>query len=117
MIGFLVAAASAFSPRVVLPRCAGRSPARVTMQDPDHNAMTLAATAGGIAALAGHQAMISIFFVGCKFGDAVSQTSQAFLPACYDYDESTAQEYHIGIFEIRKLTNDKHIKSMEISEF
>ena len=54
-----------------------------------YNAMTLAATAGGIAALAGHQAMISIFFVGCKFGDAVSQTSQAFLPACYDYDEST----------------------------
>ena len=26
--------------------------------------------------------MVSIFFLGCKFGDAVSQTAQAFLPSC-----------------------------------
>ena len=31
-----------------------------------------------------HQATISVFFLGCKFGDAVSQTSQAYLPACFD---------------------------------
>ena len=51
MVGcLLIAAASAFCPRVALPRCAGpRSPAHVTMQDPDHNvtsafASTLAAS-------------------------------------------------------------------------
>ena len=27
--------------------------------------------------------MVSIFFLGCKFGDTVSQTAQAYLPACY----------------------------------
>lgn len=49
-----------------------------------YNAMTLGATANGIVALAAHQAMISVFFLGCKFGDAISQTSQTYLPACYD---------------------------------
>ena len=28
--------------------------------------------------------MICVFFLGCKFGDAISQTSQAYLPACYN---------------------------------
>ena len=46
-----------------------------------YNSMTLAATTD-VASLAAHQVLISIFFVGCKFGDAVSQTSQAYLPAC-----------------------------------
>ena len=54
-----------------------------------YNAMTLAATTGGVVALAAHQAMISVFFLGCKFGDAVSQTAQAYLPACYDPTEGT----------------------------
>ena len=80
-----------------------------------YNAMTLAATSGGVVSLAAHQViscpsvyrrqvaparlmwpaltthvpllttrqvMVSIFFLGCKFGDAVSQTAQAFLPSC-----------------------------------
>lgn len=47
-----------------------------------YNSMTLAATSGGVVALAAHQVMASIFFFGCKFGDAVSQTAQAFLPPC-----------------------------------
>jgi Na+-driven multidrug efflux pump len=47
-----------------------------------YNAMTLVATTSGVAALAAHQAMFSIFFVGCKFGDAASQTAQAYLPSC-----------------------------------
>lgn len=46
-----------------------------------YNAMTLAATTS-VASLAAHQVLISVFFVGCKFGDAVSQTAQAYLPAC-----------------------------------
>ena len=54
------------------------------MQVSCYNAMTLAATTSGVVALAAHQATISVFFLGCKFGDAVSQTSQAYLPACYD---------------------------------
>ena len=45
MVGFLVAAAAAFSPRVALPRCAGpRSPAHVTMKDLDHNVTSAFAT-------------------------------------------------------------------------
>ena len=47
-------------------------------------AMTLAATTGGVVTLAAHQALAAIFFVGCKFGDAVSQTAQAYLPPCFD---------------------------------
>ena len=39
--------------------------------------MTVAATAGGFVALAGHQVITSVFFLGCKFGDAISQTAQA----------------------------------------
>ena len=54
-----------------------------------YNAMTLAATTGGVVSLAAHQAMISVFFLGCKFGDAVSQTAQAYLPACWDPTEGT----------------------------
>jgi hypothetical protein len=33
--------------------------------------------------------MISVFFLGCKFGDAMSQTAQAYLPACYDFDAAS----------------------------
>jgi len=44
--------------------------------------MTLAASTG-VASLAAHQVLVSIFFVGCKFGDAISQTAQAYLPACF----------------------------------
>ena len=41
MAGFLAGAASSFSPRAALPRCAWpRNPAYVTMQDPDHNNVT-----------------------------------------------------------------------------
>jgi len=47
-----------------------------------YNSMTLAATAGGVVALAGHQVVATVFFLGCKFGDAISQTAQAYLPAC-----------------------------------
>ena len=49
--------------------------------------MTLAATTGGVVALAAHQALAAVFFVGCKFGDAVSQTAQAYLPPCFDPSE------------------------------
>ena len=47
-----------------------------------YNSMTLAATASGIVSLAGHQVVATVFFLGCKFGDAISQTAQAYLPAC-----------------------------------
>jgi putative MATE family efflux protein len=47
-----------------------------------YNAMTLAATTLGVISLASHQVLVSIFFLACKFGDAVSQTAQAYLPAC-----------------------------------
>ena len=43
MVGFLFAAASAFSSRA-LPRAGPRSPAHVTMQDPDHNVTSAFAT-------------------------------------------------------------------------
>ncbi|KAL1525341.1 hypothetical protein AB1Y20_020201 [Prymnesium parvum] len=55
-----------------------------------YNAMTLAATSGGVVALAAHQVMVSVFFFGCKFGDAVSQTAQAFLPSCMSDEATTA---------------------------
>ena len=47
-----------------------------------YNSMTIAATSGGFVALAGHQVITSVFFLGCKFGDAISQTAQAYLPSC-----------------------------------
>ena len=45
MLGFLVAAASAFSPRAALPRCAWPRRDHVTMQGPDHNVTSDFATA------------------------------------------------------------------------
>jgi hypothetical protein len=57
-----------------------------------YNAMTLAATRCGVTALAAHQAMICIFFLGCKFGDAVSQTAQAYLPACFDFSSGSGED-------------------------
>ena len=47
-----------------------------------YNAMTLAATTLGVISLASHQVLVSVFFLACKFGDALSQTAQAYLPAC-----------------------------------
>lgn len=47
------------------------------------------AASTGVASLAAHQVLNSIFFVGCKYGDAISQTSQAFLPACFPSGAAT----------------------------
>ena len=47
-----------------------------------YNTMTLVAGRCGLVALAAHQALFAVFNVGCKFGDAVSQTAQAYLPSC-----------------------------------
>jgi len=49
-----------------------------------YNSMTLAVTSSGLAALAAHQVLATIFFIACKMGDALSQTVQAFLPATLD---------------------------------
>ena len=55
-----------------------------------YNSMTIAATSGGVVALAGHQVITSVFFLGCKFGDAISQTAQAYLPSCLTVGEQAA---------------------------
>ena len=37
-----------------------------------------------------------VFFLSCKFGDAVSQTAQAYLPACFDFGDSNKTDHDKG---------------------
>ena len=39
---------------------------------------------------------MSVFFLSCKFGDAVSQTAQAYLPACFDFGDSNKTDHDKG---------------------
>ena len=65
--------------RFGLPLAVGQAARCVTFAQ-----MTAAATAGGAVAAAAHQVCVRLFYATLPFGDAVSTTAQAFLPAVAD---------------------------------